>query len=467
MRRTLIAVVFSFYACVLVLACADGGFRAPGISDSDLAGGQTTVHNTSRDAFAKPANNLPTKDLRTFTFGNKMFNTNWVTAPASVQTLDGLGPLFNRVSCAACHFKDGRGHAPADEAEPRSMLVRLSVPGTDDHGGPAPDPVYGGQINDLAIRGVKAEARVRVSYREIKGVYDDGTPYALRVPELRLEKLGYGPLGEGVMLSPRVASAVFGMGLLAAVPERTILSAADPEDRDGDGISGRPNYVWDEPAQATLLGRFGWKANVASLLHQDASAALGDIGITTRLFPRQSCERAQAACAAAPTGGESGAPEMSDMQLEKMTFYLSTLAVPARRAVSDPPVLRGGALFVKAQCAACHTPQMKTGAADIPALAYQDIQPFTDLLLHDMGPGLADGRPDYLANGAEWRTAPLWGLGLVHTVNRHTNFLHDGRARNAAEAILWHGGEAERSRAAFVAMSAAERADLLAFLNSL
>lgn len=435
------------------------------VSDSPLSGGGTTVFNSSRDAFAKPAANLPTEDLRDFTFGNKMFNTKWVTAPASVTSLDGLGPSFNRMSCAACHFKDGRGRPPESANGPmKSMLVRLSISGMSPDGGPVPHPVYGDQLNDRGIHGVPAEGQAKISYTEVTGQYHDGTPYSLRKPTYTFTDMAFGELGGDVLFSPRVAPAVHGMGLLEAISEEQILAWADPEDRDGDGISGRPNYVWDIVHNKKSIGRYGWKANVATLQQQDAGAALGDIGITTSLFPDQNCPEKQTKCNAAPHGGM---PEMSDEQLKKMNFYVSTLAVPARRNVDDPVVLMGANAFEKAGCVQCHKPRVKTGAYEISALSNQDIQPFTDLLLHDMGAGLADNRPDFEANGREWRTPPLWGIGLVKTVNKHTNFLHDGRARNLEEAILWHGGEAEASKDAFKTMSIEKRTALIEFLRSL
>ena len=437
------------------------------VSDSPLSGGEGTVFNTSREAFAKPAKNLPTEKLRDFTFGNKMFNTKWVTAPASVTSLDGLGPTFNRMSCAACHFKDGRGRPPLSADEPmKSMLIRLSV--MDKNGTPIPHPAYGKQLNDRGIHGVPAEGMAKIFYDEIAGQYADGTPYSLRKPNYEFIEMAFGSLGDDVMFSPRVAPAVHGMGLLEAIPENLILSFADPDDANGDGISGRPNYIWDKVNQKTSLGRFGWKANVATLHEQDAAAALGDIGITTSLFPDENCLPAQKECQDAPNGNsEKGDPEMSDKQLEKMNFYVSTLAVPARRDVTLDSIKRGAGLFERAGCAKCHIPKARTGHHTIPALANQDIQPFTDLLLHDMGENLADNRPDGQATGREWRTPPLWGIGLVKTVNKHTNFLHDGRARNLEEAILWHGGEAEASQKTFKAMSKDERDALLKFLNSL
>ena len=434
------------------------------IANNPLSGGDTTVFNTSRDAFAKPLANLPTKDLRAFTFGNKMFNTNWVQAPASVTSLDGLGPTFNRVSCSGCHLKDGRGRPPRTPDEPmNSMLLRLSIAGEAEDGGPRPHPAYGGQLNPFGIHGVPSEGRATIMYEEVAGTYADGTPYSLRAPVYNFVDMAFGSLSEEVMFSPRVAPAVHGLGLLEAIPDETLLALADPDDANGDGISGKANYVPNLDGEK-VVGRFGWKANVATLTQQDANAALGDMGITTTLNPKQNCPAAQKECRDAIEGG---APEMSDEQLAKLIFYSQTLAPPARRNVDDPEVQRGAKLFVRTQCAACHTPKIRTGEHVVPQLAHQDIQPFTDLLLHDMGKALADNRPDYDANGQEWRTPPLWGIGLVETVNKHTNFLHDGRARNLEEAILWHGGEAEAAKQAFINMSQEDRQALLAFLRSL
>ncbi len=434
------------------------------VLDNPYSGGATTVFTTSREAFSRPLANLPTKDLRNFAFGNKMFNTNWVQAPASVTSLDGLGPTFNRVSCSGCHFKDGRGRPPRDIHEPmNSMLLRLSVAGKAEDGGPMPHPAYGGQLNPLSIQGVPAEGRAYITYEEMTGVYADGTPYSLRKPTYHFTDMQFGAIGEETLFSPRVAPAVHGLGLLEAIPEETILDLADPEDKNGDGISGRVNYV-PGPDGGKVIGRFGWKANVATLRQQDAGAALGDIGITTSLNPEQNCPAVQSSCQQAIAGGE---PEMSDMQLNKLEFYSQTLAPPARRNVNDATVKLGAQLFTQHQCATCHTPSFRTGPHNIAQLSNQTIQPFTDLLLHDMGEDLADHRPDYEADGREWRTPPLWGIGLVKTVNRHTNFLHDGRARNLEEAILWHGGEAENSKQAFKNMSKRERKALITFLESL
>jgi CxxC motif-containing protein (DUF1111 family) len=257
---------------------------------------------------------------------------------------------------------------------------------------------------------------------------------------------------------------VFGVGLLEAVPESTVRELAAAQAEAGDGISGRLNLVWSPSTGEMALGRFGWKANVATVEEQTAGAFLGDVGITSWLHPDQSCTPAQVECLAAADGGT---PEVSDDKLDRVVFYTRTLAVPARRDVGDAATTRGEELFGQLNCSACHVPELRTGDADVAALSDQTIRPYTDLLLHDMGPGLADGRPDGEAGPSEWRTAPLWGIGLTDEVNGHTRFLHDGRARSLVEAILWHGGEAEAARKGFLALTRPERDDLIAFLNSL
>ena len=248
------------------------------------------------------------------------------------------------------------------------------------------------------------------------------------------------------------------------MPERTITDHADPRDSDGDGISGRPNRVIDARTGALVPGRFGWKANVPTVEQQNAGAFNGDIGITTPIFPKENCPDGQRACEAAPRGGQ---PEVDARKLGRVTFYARTLAVPARRAVGAQQTSGGERTFANLGCSACHRLELKTGDSDVAALSKQTIRPYTDMLLHDMGPGLADGRPDSLATGSEWRTAPLWGIGLVKTVNRHTRFLHDGRARSIEEAILWHGGEAAAAMQRFLNLPRRDRENLIAFLRSL
>lgn len=451
---------------MLLLAQSTGAYAQSGASDVAPSGGVLTHNLRNREAFAQPAPTLSAAQFRAFNSGNRLFNTNWVVAPASVDNLDGLGPLFNRVSCSGCHLRDGRGRPPVGaEQEFLSMLIRWSVPGRGTHGEPREVPGYGGQLNDRAIAGVAPEARARVRWVEQSGVYADGTPYSLRAPRYRFSEAAYGRLPANLQVSGRVAPTVIGLGLLEAVSADEILALADPHDRNGDGISGRPNWVHDPVSGTRALGRFGWKAGTPNLLVQNASAALGDIGITTRWFPKENCSRQQRACKHAPNGG---APELADAQLELLTQYLRFLAVPAQRDASDPAVRRGERVFTTLGCADCHRPGLRTRAdAEPQLLADQHFRPYTDLLLHDLGAGLSDQRPEFAARGSEWRTAPLWGIGLVLAVNDHQFLLHDGRARGVSEAILWHAGEAVRARDGFVRLARSERDDLLAFVNSL
>jgi CxxC motif-containing protein (DUF1111 family) len=452
-------------AALLVAACsASNGDHSAAVDDA-MSGGDGTNFDTSRDAFNQPLANLAGDRRDEFFLGNAIFNRGWVTAPASVADFDGLGPLFNAGNCSACHFKDGRGRPPEPGEDLLSMLVRLSIPGLGEHGGVVPDPIYGDQLQERSILGVPKEGKTHVTYTERAGTYADGEGYSLRVPSYTIDELGYGPFANGILVSPRTAPALAGMGLLQAIPEARLLALADPDDRDHDGISGRPNRVWDVAKGATVIGRFGWKANQPSIPQQDAAAFVGDMGITSAMFASETCSAAQISCLGAQTGP---APQLRADMLAQVDYYVMTLGVPGRRHVDQPEVMRGRDLFAKNGCASCHTPTIETGdSAEFPETAHQTIHPYSDLLLHDMGPELADDRPDFEASGREWRTPPLWGIGLVENVNHHTYFMHDGRARGFAEAILWHGGEAASSGAAFITMPKADRHALVAFLESL
>lgn len=442
-------------------------------------GGKTTVFSNGRNAFSLPAANLNDAERTRFVVGNSFFKRNWVQAPASTTARDGLGPHFLARSCGGCHVQDGRAqppdfHNPLAPQPFAGLLLRLSVPGTDAHGGPKHEPVYGDQFNTMGIHGVQGEGKVHLSYERIEGQYADGTPYTLEKPRYHLRNLAYGPMAPDVMVSPRIAPQVIGLGLLEAIPEAEILANAQAQAASTGPIKGQPNYVWDAYAERMVLGRFGWKANVGSLAHQTAGAFLGDIGITSSRFPQQTCTPAQKDCLAAPNGNAKGRQgvEIEDYALDDVIFYQSTLAPAARRNAQDEGVLRGEALFHAAQCAQCHRPSYRTGVAlfprlSSPALSGQDITPYTDLLLHDMGEALADGRPDFAAHGRQWRTPPLWGIGLLPAVNDHQRLLHDGRARGVAEAILWHGGEAEAAREQFRHLPAPDRAALVQFVESL
>ncbi len=430
-----------------------------------LLGGDTTVFNSTSNAFGQPARNLPLSERTDFFVGNALFNRNWVTAPSSNTGLDGLGPVFNARSCSSCHFHDGRGRPPLDDNDgDQSLLFRLSIPGTGEQGGPLGDPAYGGQLGTRAILGVPVEGDRAISYREIPGEYGDGSVYTLREPTYALANTRFGAADPDLMISPRVAPALIGVGQLEAISEDTLRALADPDDTDEDGISGRINRVWDVRNQRVAIGRFGWKANQPTVEQQNAGAFLGDMGLTSDLFPSEDCPTPQVDCAGAPNGG---APELDPNKIDFVTFYTRMLAVPARRDVGLPETDRGETLFGDLGCGGCHVEQLTTSDSALEVLSEQIIRPYTDLLLHDMGPGLADNRPDFEASGAEWKTPPLWGIGLVETVNGHTFFLHDGRARGLAEAILWHGGEAEISKESFRMLSADDRASMIRFLESL
>lgn len=458
-----------------VLAPPDD-FSAPEPFEARPAGAATVRARGDADAFSQPSANIGLAGEMDFKLGNALFRRDWVTAPASTLASDGLGPLFNARACQSCHLKDGRGRPPAPGEDAVSLFLRVSVPGeVDPHGIPgwtptAPDPTYGGQIQSSGVPGQAAEARLVVTYSEVEVPLAGGEVASLRVPTYEAADLAYGPLAPGALLSPRVAPQMIGLGLLEAIPEADVLALADPEDADGDGVSGRPSVVWSAEFGQAMLGRFGHKAGAATIREQSAAAFSGDMGLSTALMPSGwgDCTEAQADCLAAPAGAAEGVAEVEDAALDLVTFYARNLGVPARRGEASPEVLRGKEVFHDVGCADCHQPKFVTHRLpDRPEQSFQLVWPYTDLLLHDMGPGLADGRPEGVASGSEWRTAPLWGIGLTEQVTGTASFLHDGRARSILEAVLWHGGEAEASRGRVVDLSPEDRAALIAFVESL
>jgi CxxC motif-containing protein (DUF1111 family) len=422
--------------------------------DEALLGGATTVFNTTSLAFEQPAANLDAVGLVRHDLGDEAFGDLFVPAT-------GLGPHFNNPSCDGCHIGDGRGELPAPGQPLESMLLRVSIPGRAPDGGALAAPGFGLQLQTRGVAPVPAEATVSITIETTTGRYGDGTPFELRKPRFALLS-PHRPLPPGLLISPRVSPPVIGLGLLEAVPVSTLETFADPTDRNGDGITGRLNIVFDAVRGLPAVGRFGVKANTASLFQQSAGAYNGDMGITSPLFPIENCEGVYAQCA------RTRLPDVTDSTVRATTFYTQTLAVPARRNINDLTVRLGQALFSVVGCASCHRPLMQTGTLPgVLAVSNQTIRPYTDLLIHDMGPGLSDDRPDFLASGREWRTAPLWGLGLTRTVNPRATLLHDGRARTVAEAILWHGGEAQRSRDIFRLLPEALRGAMLRFLDTL
>ncbi|MEL7329926.1 MAG: di-heme oxidoredictase family protein [Cyanobacteria bacterium J06559_1] len=427
--------------------------------------GEATVFNRTSSAYEAAPPNLTTQGQIDHDLGDEAFEEAFVpTALVSGagHAKAGLGPLFNNASCESCHIRNGRGMPEVGQ-----LLLRVSDPAVQTKAqqsapealsGTEPElmnnapPVagLGNQIQDFSILGEAPEATVDILWQETAGTYGDGTPYRLRSPQFNITLASGEPLPETVQISPRVPPHVYGLGLLEAIPEADIIALADPNDDNGDGISGRPNQVWDVQTKALALGRFGWKANSPNLLQQSADAYLNDMGIHNPLFP-----------------AEDGSTEIDQATLVAAAAYAQTLAVPARTLINDPQVQQGEKLFNDASCQTCHVASFTTGAHKYPALENQTIHPYTDSLLHDMGEALADNRADFAASGQEWRTPSLWGIGLAQTVLPYSGYLHDGRARTFAEAILWHGGEAEAAKVAFEQMPAAERDALVRFLQSL
>ncbi|MEL0650270.1 di-heme oxidoredictase family protein [Algibacter sp. TI.3.09] len=449
-------------------SCSDDDYTATSKIEyeegEEFLTGDLGVNSTSNNAFGFEISGLSFVEQAEFATGNSLFNQTWVSSPASTTGRDGLGPTFNARACATCHFKDGRGKAFVNGEDSSGFLMRISMPGQDSNGDALPVLGYGTQLQDRANNGIPFEAKVNVTYEIIDGEYADGTSYQLQKPIYSFSQEAFGSLS-GVLMSPRVAQQTIGLGLISALPDEEITKFEDEADSDNDGISGRANYVYNYDINERDLGKYGWKANAPTLKQQVAAALHGDMGLTTSLFSDSNCPSPQQDCADAINGGT---PEVTDVQLDKMLFYQAHLAVPNRRNYKDENVLKGKALFSSLNCIGCHAINQKTGTeAASDYLKNITIKPYSDFLLHDMGDDLADNRPDYLATGNEWRTQPLWGIGLISTVNGHTNLMHDGRAANIEEAILWHGGEAEDIREDFKNLSVDDRENLISFVNSL
>lgn len=468
-------------ARVLAVTRPTTDFSKPEQFELMQGGAGTSRKDVNRDAFSQSSANITFEEEGTFKLGNALFRKNWVSSPSSTQASDGLGPLFNERACQNCHLKDGRGRPPEGGTGSTSMFLRLARDASSAEEKAAladhkvlnfPDPVYGSQLQDLAVPGLSGEGRMRVGYSEEKVMLGNGAVVPLRKPSYSVEGLGNGPLDPRTTLSPRLTPPMIGLGLIEQIAPADILAHADPADRDGDGISGRPNIVRDALSGELTLGRFGWKAQTASIRQQAADAFAGDIGISTPEVPQPwgDCTEAQKDCLAMPNGVQErlGTAEAPPPIMDLVTFYSQNLAVPARRDIGKPEVLAGKKQFYEMGCISCHTPKFVTmrGTPD-KAQAFQLIWPYSDFLLHDMGEGLADGQRVGEASGSEWRTPPLWGIGLTATVNGNTFYLHDGRARTLAEAILWHGGEGQKARDRFAGAAAADRDALIKFLESL
>ena len=466
------------------------------IENEHLSGGEASIKKVQSDAFSENSNNMVSVDRKQiFNLGDDFFNNPWVEGSASTSSRDGLGGLFNNNACQDCHIRDGRGHAPVDEHDTDfdSILFRTATAniGFEDEDlilqslkTNVPDSYFGGQLQQHGISGVSPEVNLGVSYQNKVVTFTDGSSVTLREPTWTITS--FDPeqsFEDDTVFSARVAPPMIGLGLLALISAADILIKEDINDTDANGISGKANYVWSVNNQDVALGRFGWKAGQPSLLEQSAGAFVNDMGLTNRLHQKETCTDEQSECLTAPNGNgdiiNDYGFEVSDPILDAIAFYSAHLAVPERRDAYSKQVLTGKALFMQAGCQGCHTPSYTTLIdQDQPELSEQTIFPYSDMLLHDMGEGLADFTPEnepasadmlyeFLATATEWRTPPLWGLGLTKTVDPEATFLHDGRANSIMEAVLWHGGEAENAKKKVLAYSKAEREALLAFLNDL
>jgi CxxC motif-containing protein (DUF1111 family) len=437
------------------------------LDEEYTAGKNGTVSDESVNAFNNSIDNLTADENTKFVTGNSFNRNNWVVAPASTTSRDGLGPLFNARSCSGCHRLDGRGKPPEEGGEHNSsFVVRLSIPGADEYGFPNPIPNYGDQLQQFAIPNVKPEGKVKVSYEEIEGAYPDGTTYSLRKPSYEFVELAYGDFPNDFMSSTRIAPKMTGAGMFDGIDDATILANADPDDANADGISGKANYAWDFIAKKRVVGRIGWKASVANSTNQVARAFVDDIGITNPFFEKENLWGIQKQNYDTLING--GKPEIDLETIQKVMYYTAALAMPSRRGFKDESVLKGKTLFKQIGCSKCHVSELKTSThPQVSQLSNQTLRLYSDLLLHDMGPTLSDNRPDGEATGREWRTPPLWGLGYNKIVSGYEYYLHDGRARTPEEAILWHGGEALTIKDSFMKLSKLDRESILKFLQSL
>lgn len=416
----------------------------------------------STKSLLRPYTGLGDDALDQFILGRSFFTIPWVEAPAATTARDGLGPLFNANSCVSCHKNNGGGSASTHGGETltRSITIQLAqVPVDPAHqaskqAGFFPDPVYGAQLAINGNHDVPFEGRVTVRTEEIPFKYPDGSRVLLKKPTFMLTDLNYGPLSGTTTINPRRAPLLIGLGLIDSIPASQILQRADEQDQNRDGLSGKINLVWSMKDNSTQPGRFGWKATKASVVEQSANALYHDLGLTNPWFPAENCTPAQTACNAAY---KSEGFDIPMHRLAAISYYLTHLQVPVNRKKEEA---KGGTLFRQAGCLGCHQTGYTTDTGVV-------VDPYSDFLLHDMGPELADNSRMFEADPSEWRTAPLWGLGLAKKLNPKAGYLHDGRATTIEQAILWHGGEAESAKQTFIHLNRKDRTALLSFLESL
>ena len=501
--------VAAYYSDIHYYQVGRGRFGRSGNPRAQPAGEASIPHVVSpRFGFTQHAQGMTRQQIEAFLEGKASFETDFQTGkllnepnrfdccsgPLGVVYRDSpmfregaLGPRYSATSCIRCHMQDGRGRLPQPGDNLLNTVFNIGIPGSNQFGEPNPHPLYGSQFDIDSVDGTQPEGRVTLDWEFIDGAFDDGTPYQLRRPIYTFRDTAYGSLGTNVpdefstpgyqgeaVVSARMTPMLTGVGLLEAVSESAILANVDIDDSNGDGISGRRNIVWDRTLGTEVTGRFGWKAGQPSLIQQAAVAFSRDMGMTNPVYPLADCGESQPGCESAPN-----TPDVDAGELDLVAQYLHGLVPPPRVNHEDPDAINGMHLFKEANCNACHVPSLKTDQSHhIATYRDQEIEAFTDLLLHDMGEGLADSQSEFAASGSEWRTAPLWGLayvryamGLPETCEdpweggAEPNFLHDGRARSIMEAILWHGGEATASRNAVLAMSATDREALVRYVE--
>lgn len=421
------------------------------------------TNDTTKKAFSQ-MQRLNNKDEDMFILGKSFFSVPWVEAPSATTARDGLGPLFNANTCKNCHPNNSAGVIfNKDATLNRSLVLRLSIPHAKNinnnlimKNGFLPEPVYGAQLATNGNLKVPFEGNVDVEYRFVKGKYTDGKTYELRVPLYTAKNLNYGVMDKNVNIAPRLALSLVGLGFLEEISQRDILNNEDVTDKDQDGISGKANWVYSPEKKEMMLGRFAYKATAVDIKHQTANAAHNDMGLSNPLYPSENCTPNQKECLDAQKGiGEFDLPMQ---RLDAISFYLKSLKVPQQRITEN--FLKGEKIFNDIGCVKCHidTFTTKNGVT---------IHPYSDLLLHDMGKDLDDGHVDFKADSSEFRTTPLWGIGLREKLSGALNLLHDGRARSFEEAILWHGGEAQNTKNTFKALPQKSREYLIDFLKGL
>lgn len=443
----------------LVVIIATGLFA---VNDS----GKYLSNEKNNSILLKPVDNLNDEEYDKFILGRSFFTIPWVESPSVTTARDGLGPLFNANTCISCHPSNGRGTLiNKDGFSSRSLVARLSIKSNESkehqellkYKGFVPNSVYGNQLSINGIHGIDFEGNVKIDFEELEVIFPDGEKQLLLKLKYSLVNLNYGALSEDSNVSYRLAPTLNGMGLITLISDEDILKNVDENDKNEDGISGRANWVYSNLTKKEELGKYTWKASVASLKEQVAGAASNDMGLTTSIFPNENCTSFQKACNKAPKAKD--AIDLPDERLDAVTYYLKNIKTYTPKITKE--YKEGLEIFEQISCAKCHISSFDTKKGF-------KVFPYSDFLLHDMGEELSDGRVEFKASQNEWRTAPLWGLALHEKINKEKpRLLHDGRARSFQEAILWHGGEAMKAKENYMNLPKEKREKLLKFLEEL